>query len=45
MTRHDHIVRLIKSRRMELAGHAAYLGDMGSTYKILIGNRERKRPL
>jgi hypothetical protein len=31
--------------RMRWAGHAAHLGDMRSSYKILVGKPERKRPL
>jgi hypothetical protein len=40
-----NIIRMIKSRRMKLVGHAAYMGDMRYAYKILVGRLERKRSL
>jgi hypothetical protein len=37
--------RIIKSGRMRWAGHVARMGKMRNTYKILVGNLERKRQL
>jgi hypothetical protein len=39
-----NIIRVIKSRRMTWAGHVAHLREIRSTYKILIGKPEGKRP-
>jgi hypothetical protein len=39
------VIRMIKSRRMRLAGHVTYMGGKGSACKILVGKTERKRPL
>jgi hypothetical protein len=39
------IVRVIKSRRMRWAGHVARMGDRRCVYRVLVGKRERKRPL
>jgi len=33
-----NFMRVIKSRRMKWAGHAACAGDMRNAYKILVGN-------
>jgi hypothetical protein len=30
---------------MKLVGHVAHIGNKGITYRILVGKRERKRPL
>jgi hypothetical protein len=38
-----NIIRMIKSRRMRWAGHVARMGR--STYRILVGKPEGKRPL
>jgi hypothetical protein len=38
-----NIVSLIKSRRMEFAGHEARMEEMRNAYKILIGESEVKR--
>jgi hypothetical protein len=38
------IIRLIKSRRMRLAGHAARMEKM-TAYRILVGRPKGKRPL
>jgi hypothetical protein len=48
--RHDlysspSIIRIIKSRRMRLAGHVARMGDKRNTYRLLVGTPEGKRPL
>jgi hypothetical protein len=39
------IIRIIKSRRMRLAGHAARMGEKRNAYRILVGMPEGKRPL
>jgi hypothetical protein len=40
-----NIVRVVKSRRMEWAGHVARMGDDRGVHKVLVGKPERKRPL
>jgi len=40
-----NIVRVIKSRRVRLAGHVARMGDRRGVYKVLVGKHEGKRPL
>jgi len=40
-----NIVRMIKSRRMRLAGHVARMGDERGVYRVLVGKPEGKRPL
>jgi hypothetical protein len=37
------IIRMIKSRRMRLAGHEARMGEKRDAYRILVGNPEGKR--
>jgi hypothetical protein len=39
------IIRVIKSRRMIRAGHAARRGERSNAYRILVGKPEGKRPL
>jgi hypothetical protein len=39
------IIRIIKSRRMRLAGHVARMGEKRKTYRLLVGKPEGKRPL
>jgi hypothetical protein len=39
------IIRVIKSRRMRWAGHAARMGERRNAYRILVGNPEGRRPL
>jgi hypothetical protein len=39
------IVRVIKSRRMRWAGHAARIGEGRGVYSVLVGRPEGKRPL
>jgi hypothetical protein len=39
------IIRMIKSRRMRLAGHVARMGEKRNAYRILVGKPEGKRPL
>ena len=40
-----NIVRVIKSRRMRLAGHLARMGEERGVYRVLVGKPEGKRPL
>jgi hypothetical protein len=40
-----NIVRVIKSRRMGLAGHVARIGEERGLYRVLVGKPEQKRPL
>ena len=40
-----NIVRVIKSRRMRWAGHAARMGEERGAYRVLLGKPEGKRPL
>ena len=40
-----NIVRVIKSRRLKLAGHVARMGDKRDVYRVLVGKPEGKRPL
>jgi hypothetical protein len=35
----------IKSRKMNWAGHVAWLGEIRNAYKILVGKPEGRRPL
>jgi hypothetical protein len=39
------VVRVIKSRRMRWAGHAASTGEGRGVYRVLLGKPEGKRPL
>jgi hypothetical protein len=39
------IVRIIKARRMRLAGHVARMGEKRNAYKLLVGKPEGRRPL
>jgi hypothetical protein len=34
------IIRIIKSRRMRLAGHVARMGEKRNAYRILVGKQE-----
>ena len=38
-------MRVIKSRRMRLAGHVARMGEERAVYSVLVGEPEGKRPL
>ena len=40
-----NIVRVIKSRRMSLAGHVARMGKKKGVYRVWVGKPEGKRPL
>jgi hypothetical protein len=39
------VIRIINSRRMRRAGHAARMGEKRNSYSILVGKPEGKRPL
>jgi hypothetical protein len=39
------IIRIIKLRRMKLAGHIARIGKKRDAYTLLVGKPERKRQL
>jgi hypothetical protein len=39
------MIRIIKSRRMRWAGHVARMREKRTTYRILVGKPEGKRPL
>jgi hypothetical protein len=39
------IIRIIKSRRMRLAGHVARIGEKRNAYRFLVGKPEGKRLL
>jgi hypothetical protein len=39
------IIRIIKSRRMRLAGNVARMGENRNAYRLLVGKPEGKRPL
>jgi hypothetical protein len=38
-------IRMIKSRRMRLAGHVALMGEKRNAYSLLVGKPEGKIPL
>jgi hypothetical protein len=40
-----NIIRVFKSRRMRWAEHVARMGEGRGAYRILVGRRERSRPL
>ena len=40
-----NIVRVIKSRRVRLAGHVARMREEKGVYRVLVGKPEGKRPL
>ena len=37
-------IRVIKSRKMRLAGHVARMGEMGGAYRVLVGRPDGKKP-
>jgi hypothetical protein len=39
------IIRIIKSRRMRLAGYVARMGEKRNVYRLLVGKPEGKRSL
>jgi hypothetical protein len=40
-----NIIRMVKSKRMQCAGHLACMGAKRNAYRILMGKPERKRPV
>jgi len=40
-----NIVRVIKSRKMRLAGHVARMGEERGVYRVLLGKPQGRRPL
>jgi hypothetical protein len=40
-----NIARVIKSRRMRLAGHVTWMEEGRGVYRVLVGRPEGKRPL
>jgi hypothetical protein len=40
-----NIIRVIKSRRMRWAGHAARMRDRRRAYRVLVGRPEGRKPL
>jgi hypothetical protein len=40
-----NIIRFTKSRRMEMAGHIARMGERRGTYRVLVEEPEGKQPL
>jgi hypothetical protein len=40
-----NIIRMIKSRRIKMVGHAARIGEKKTAYGILVGKPERKRSM
>jgi hypothetical protein len=42
--RGEVFIRVIKSRRMRMAGHVARMGKIRNAYNILVGKSEWKRP-
>jgi hypothetical protein len=41
----SNICRVIKSRKMRLAGHVAHMGEGRGVYRVFVGRPEGKRPL
>jgi hypothetical protein len=39
------IIRIVKPRRMICEGHVARIGEKRSTFRLLVGKPEGKRPL
>jgi hypothetical protein len=39
------IIRVIKSRKVRLAGHVARMGERRSAHRVLVGKPEEKKPL
>jgi hypothetical protein len=40
-----YIIRIIKARRMRLAGHVARMGENRNAYRLLVGKPDGRRPL
>jgi hypothetical protein len=46
VTKNDpYVERVVKSRRMRLAGHVARMGKERGVHRVLVRKPERKRPL
>jgi hypothetical protein len=41
----SNIIGYFKSRIIRWAGHVAFIGERRGVYRVLVGRRERKRPL
>jgi len=41
----ENNIRVVKSRKMRLAGHVAGLEEKRGVYRVLVGTPEGKRPL
>jgi len=41
----SNIIRVIKSRRMRLAGYVTHMGERRGAYRVLVGNPEGRRPV
>jgi hypothetical protein len=41
---YPNVSRVIKSRRMRWAGHVARIGERRGSYRVLVGDLNRKRP-
>jgi hypothetical protein len=39
------MIRIMKSKRMRLAGHVTRVGEKRNAYRLLVGKPEAKRPL
>jgi hypothetical protein len=39
------VIRIIKSRKLRLAGHVARMGETRNAYRLLVNKRDGKRPL
>jgi hypothetical protein len=39
------IIRIMKARKMTLAGHVARIGEKRNAYRLLVGKPEGRRPL
>jgi hypothetical protein len=40
-----NIIRILKARRMRLAGHVARMGEKRNVFRLLVGKPEGRRPL
>ena len=45
MSHNSNIVRVVKSRRLRLAGHVARMGERRVVRRVLVGKPEGRRPL
>ena len=44
-TSYPNIVRMVKSRRMRLEGHVARIREGWGLHRVVVGNREGRRPM